>query len=146
MRGGRDGIVVRSASGGGVGMWARGTMSAIVRGLNDGRAGACVDGEGGVGGRGLRSRTRGLGQGGTTGSARVGVSCDEGGRREGHNALTTGPGRSIGGRGGSRIVAVGQACWVSQAAAPWRRGSVVRHGRVCWRRRRCSNRVYRMPN
>jgi hypothetical protein len=67
-------------------------MGAIVRGLDDSRAAAWVDGEGGVDGGGLRSRTRGLGQGGATGSARVGVSCDESGRRDGHQALTTGPG------------------------------------------------------
>lgn len=144
MRGGRDGIIVGRTSGGRIGMGARGTVGAVVRGLYDGRAGACVHWKGGVGGRGLRSRTRGLGQGGATGSARVGVSCDESGRREGHKALTTGPGRGIGGRRGSRIVAVRQACWVSQTAAPWRRGSVVRHGRVSGRRRRYSSRVCSM--
>ena len=75
-------------------MGARGTVCTVVRGLNDGRASACVcvDGKSGVDGGGLRSRTRGFGQGGATGSARVGVSCDESGRREGYNALTTGPG------------------------------------------------------
>jgi hypothetical protein len=92
VRGGRNGIIVGSASRSGVAMGARGTASAIVRGLNDGRADACVDGESGVDGGGLRSWTRGFGQGGATGSARVGVSCDESGRREGYNALTTGSG------------------------------------------------------
>lgn len=56
MRGGRDGIIIRSAGRCGIAMLVRGTVRAVVRGLDDGRPAARMDGNGGIGGRGSCDR------------------------------------------------------------------------------------------